>query len=213
MIETSSIFLVIFLTALGLLIVSLIMGVADVPLHGLDLHLHLGHGPDGVHAGPHLGSHGLDAHAGSHGAGGAMSPFNLATVLAFATWFGGAGYILAGHLALGTLLALVLAAGVGLVGAGIVFVVLARVLLPGQTPYLSSEDFRLEGMVGRLAVGIREGGTGELVYSQNGRRFVASAKSEDGRAISSGTEVVVVRREEGIVYVQTFEQFLKEEGA
>ena len=80
-----------------------------------------------------------------------------------------------------TVLALVLAALVGLIGAALVFTFMVRVLLPGQTPYLSADDFDLPGTIGRLSVGIRAGGTGEIVYSQGGSRRVASARSKEAR--------------------------------
>src|SRR5438045_734773 len=82
--------------------------------------------------------------------------------------------------------------------------------LPGQTPYLAAEDFELTGTVGRLSTGIRAGGTGEMVYSKAGTRRVASARSEDGRSLERGDEVVIVRSERGVAYVQTFEEFMKE---
>ena len=51
-----------------------------------------------------------------------------------------------------------------------------------------------------------------MVYSKAGTRRVASARSEDGRSLERGDEVVIVRSERGVAYVQTFEEFMKEEG-
>jgi hypothetical protein len=53
-----------------------------------------------------------------------------------------------------------------------------------------------------LSIPIRAGGTGELIYSQEGTRRVAGARSEDGTAIPKGVEVMVTRYEKGIAYVQ-----------
>ena len=50
-----------------------------------------------------------------------------------------------------------------------------------------------------------------MVYSKGGTRRVASARSEDGRAIERGTEVVIVRAERAVAYVQPFEDFMKGE--
>lgn len=213
MLDASVIFLILFLTSLGLTVVSFALGVANLGPHDIG-HLHphfdvghghfdLGHGHGGLPDVPHGGMHGA-ADAG-------ISPFNVATMLAFFTWFGGAGYLLTGHLSVGVVLSIGLAAGVGLVGAGIVFTFLTRVLIPGQTPYLKGEDYELDGAIGRLSVGIRPGGTGELVYSQAGTRRVVSARSEDGDPIPRGAEVVVVRHEAGVAYVQTFEELLEDE--
>ena len=54
---------------------------------------------------------------------------------------------------------------------------------------------------------IRAGGTGELIYSQEGTRRVAGARSEDGAAIPKGAEVVVTRYEKGIAYVRAVGRF------
>lgn len=214
MLDASVIFLILFLTSLGLTVVSFALGVADVSPHDIG-HLHphvdLGHGHGGHGGLPEVHHGGIQAPHDGGTAG--ISPFNVATMLAFFTWFGGAGYLLTGHLSIGVVLAIGLAAGVGFAGAGIVFAFLTRVLIPGQTPYLRGEDYELDGAIGRLSVGIRAGGTGELVYSQAGTRRVVSARSDDGDPIPRGAEVVVVRHEGGVAYVQTFQELLEEEQA
>jgi len=58
------------------------------------------------------------------------------------------------------------------------------------------------GAFGRLSIPIRAGGTGELIYSQQGTRRVTGARSEDGAAIPKGAEVLVVRYERGIAFVR-----------
>jgi hypothetical protein len=63
------------------------------------------------------------------------------------------------------------------------------------------------GVLGRLNIPIRPGGTGEMIYSQGGTRRVAGARSEDGAAIPKGAEVVVTRYEKGIAFVRPWEEF------
>jgi hypothetical protein len=58
------------------------------------------------------------------------------------------------------------------------------------------------GAFGRLSIPIRPGGTGELIYSQQGTRRVTGARSEDGSPIPKGAEVLVVRYERGIAFVR-----------
>ena len=41
-----------------------------------------------------------------------------------------------------------------------------------------------------------------MIYSQEGTRRAAAARSEDGIAIPKGTEVMVTRYEKGIAYVR-----------
>jgi hypothetical protein len=67
-------------------------------------------------------------------------------------------------------------------------------------------DYEMVGVLGRLCVSIRAGGTGEILYSQAGTRRVCGARSEDGSAIAKGTEVVVTRYEKGIAYVRLWSE-------
>jgi membrane protein implicated in regulation of membrane protease activity len=212
--DVSSTFLLIFIVALGLTLVTFVLGVTDVglPGHGAgggDLSVPDTGGLDG--AADVMGHGAGGGHGLGHDAAGGASPFNMATMLAFLTWFGGAGYLLTEHFGVGTIAALIFSAGIGVIGGAIVFFFLARVLLRGQTPYLRSEDYSLEGTIGRLSVGIRSGRTGEVVYSKAGTRRVASARSADGEDIAQGAEVVVISQEGGIAYVRRFEELLAEE--
>lgn len=157
------------------------------------LHLHL---PRGLHS-----------HA-AHGAGGKgfqASPINFGTIAAFLAWFGGTGYLLSRYSSIWALLALSLAVASGLIGAAIVFWFLFKILLKHDRD-LDPADFEMVGVLGRLSSTVREGGTGEMIFSQDGVRHAASARSEDGRPIAKGVEVVVTRYERGIAYVRTWEE-------
>jgi membrane protein implicated in regulation of membrane protease activity len=158
------------------------------------------------HAPLHL--RGGAAHARGHAVDESISPLNMSTIMAFVTWFSGVGYILTGWEGVSTPIASAVATVFGFVGAGIVFLVLVRVLLPGQSAYLSPDDYELEGTIGRLITSIRPGGTGEFVFSKAGSRRVASARSTSASGIERDTEVVVVRQDKGIVYVEPFTELL-----
>ena len=67
---------------------------------------------------------------------------------------------------------------------------------------LDPADYDMVGVLGKLSIPIRKGGTGELIYSQEGTRRVTGARSEDGLAIPKGAEVMVTRYEKGIAYVK-----------
>src|SRR5438128_1051343 len=103
--------------------------------HGGTSHVGAVHasGPHGgvLHAGGHAAPTGA-AHGGAgHGADvdEGISPFNMATILAFFTWFGGIGYVLSAYLGLLTILALLGASVGGLLGASVVFLFLARLIV------------------------------------------------------------------------------------
>ena len=71
---------------------------------------------------------------------------------------------------------------------------------------LDPSDYDMVGVLGRISSSIAAGGTGEIVYSQEGTRHTCGARSEDGGAITKGSEVVVTRYERGIAYVRRWEE-------
>ncbi|MGC2449149.1 MAG: hypothetical protein WA477_15985 [Candidatus Sulfotelmatobacter sp.] len=169
-------------------------------------HLPVSQGP--VTQGSSTGGHAPAAQAGggNHAARGAsVSPFNPPSIAAFLAWFGGAGYLLTRFSALWVGLALSLSVIAGLVGGTIIFLFLTKILMSDQE-YLDPADFYMVGVLGKLSCPIREGGTGELIYSQMGTRRVCGARSEEGIAVAKGTEVVVTRYEKGIAYVRLWSE-------
>ena len=66
------------------------------------------------------------------------------------------------------------------------------------------------GAVGKINIAIRPGGTGEILYVQGGTRRSAGARSENGKPLEKGAEVVITRFERGIAYVRPWDEFTKE---
>ena len=155
------------------------------------------------HAGPYAG-HDFSAHAHTTGHAN-VSPVNLLTLSAFVTWFGGTGYLLTRYYGIFGVLAAGFSTLSGLAGAGVVFWFMAKVLLASDEQE-NLGDYQMLGALGRISSEIREQGTGEIVFSQGGMRHVAGARSEDGRAIPRGSEVIVTRYEKGIAYVRRWEE-------
>ena len=184
----SAFYLICFLVGFGMSALSLLSG--SVHLH--IPHLHFDHG---VHLG-HMHGHG----GGHDGA----SWFNLGTMAAFLAWFGGTGYLLDHYYGVWFVVALGVATLSGLGGASVVFWFLAKVLMRHEEA-LDPADYDMVGVLGRMSIPIRPGGTGELIYSQQGTRHVTGARSEDGTAIPKGAEVMVTRYEKGIAYVRPWD--------
>jgi len=155
--------------------------------------LHFGHMP--VHG--HFPGH-------ARPGGGSLSAINGFTLPAFLCWFGGAGYLLRNYSPLAMPLALLGAVVAGLVGAGMLYVLLFKLLLPRER-VLSPEDTRMDGVIARVSDEIRAGGIGEILFSQTGALRGTAAKSESGEPIARGTEVVVLRYAKGIAYVSPLE--------
>lgn len=175
-------------------------------------HIHVPGGHDGshVHSGfVHTGhAHGGHCHghaAAGHATQGApvkgtMSKLNFSTLTAFLAWFGGSGYLLQRYTSLWTLFGLAIAAASGLAGAGAVFWFLAKLMERDRT--LDPADFDMIGVLGRVSCTVYQGGTGELIFVQNGIRRSSPARSEDGAEIPKGEEVVVTKYERGVSYVR-----------
>lgn len=199
-------YLICFVVGFVLSALSFFSGVLHLPHF-----LHLPHHGGGLHLG---GGHAGGVHAGgvAHGTAASsysMSPLNFPTLLIFLVWFGGTGYLLTHYGHGWGLLGLLLSIVVGLAGAAIVFWFLARVLVkPDEN--LDPADYVMVGTLGKLTVGVREKGTGEIVYVQGGTRKSAAARSEDGRPIEKGTEVVITQFAKGIAYVRRWDELAGE---
>lgn len=188
-----------FLFGLVFSTLSLIIGAADVGVG------HFGHGEFG-----HAGHGGHSGHGGGHDADH-VAPLSIATVLAFLTWFGGAGYFFRNGVAWSVWASLLGAIVLGFVGGGLIYQLLT-VVRRGER-VLDPEQERIVGALGRITSSIREGGTGEITYELRGVRQVSAARSASGGAIGRGDEVVVLRYERGIAFVAPFNELYDEQPA
>lgn len=189
-------YLVCFVVGLFLSVVIFLTG-GLLPHFHFHFHSHVGHAP--VAHGPAHGHHPDQ-----------LSPLNLLTLTAFLSWFGGTGYLLARHSTLWFFTSLVLSLLSGTGGAALIYLFLTRVL-SSPDEALDPADFEMIGVLGKLSVRIREGGTGEMIYSQAGTRRVCAARCERGAAILKGAEVVVTRYERGIAYVRPWSEISGED--
>jgi hypothetical protein len=188
-------------------------GAGHIPVSG---HVQVGSGHAvGAHA------HAVAGHPVSAGAARgpvraatdlSISPFNFVTFTAFLAWFGGTGYLLTRYSRLWFVMGLGIALISGLAGGGIVFLFLSKVLT-SEEENMDPADYEMVGVLGRTSIPIREGGTGEIIYSQAGTRRTCGARSEQGIAVEKGSEVVVTRYEKGIAYVRLWTELSGEEEA
>jgi membrane protein implicated in regulation of membrane protease activity len=196
-------YLAVFIIGFALTAVSFLTGLAA---HSFG---HLGDPGHGGHVGHGAG---VGEPGGAHGAIQGVPLLNFGTVTAFMTWFGGIGFLLAAYSPVVGVATVVLAIAGGLVGGGIIFVFMAKVLAPDQIP-LDPADYHLPGTLGRVTVTVPRNGTGEMVYTQAGTRKTVAARGADGEEIAKGTEVVVLRFERGIAYARPWDQVAEERGS
>ncbi|MHC1728339.1 MAG: NfeD family protein [Syntrophobacteraceae bacterium] len=189
----SDFYLICFIVGFSFSMLSLLAG-------GLHLDAHLPHWIDFAHH--DFGSHGDAGH------GDSASFFNLPTMMTFFAWFGGIGYLLTHVYGFWFLHTLGIALAGGVVGASLVFLFLAKVLM-AHDHTMNPADYRIEGTPGTVSSAIRPGGTGEIVFSLGGARKFCSARSDDGTAIDKGTEIIIVRYDKGIAYVYPWERMIE----
>jgi membrane-bound ClpP family serine protease len=183
---------------LGCFVIGFVLSAMSFAFGIIDMHIHF---PWETH----IDVGGVEP-AHMHGFG----PINFATVTAFVAWFGGAGYLLTTQFRWLTGPALVAAIPIGFAGSTIVFLVMAKVL---WSPHENMQmvDYHMIGVLGRLTQPIREGGIGELVYTQGGTRKSCGARSDGGHPIEKGAEVVVTAYERGIATVRRWSELASED--
>jgi len=209
-------YLVCFLVGVTLTVLAFLGGGWHVPhvnVHTPTIHVHTPHVhvplPHGGHvAAPHAAA---GPHAGS--AQGAEMPFlNFGTIAAFLVWFGGSGYLLTRYSTLVVSVILLAAVVIGLIGANIIFWFVAKLLMKHDRE-LDPADYERVGVLGRITSPVREGGTGEMIFSQEGTRNTCGVRSEAGEALAKGTEVIITRYEHGIAYVRRWDEMANEKDA
>jgi len=181
---------------LGCFIVGFALSVLSFASNAVGVHFH-------VHVPFMHDIHGAHLHLGQAPSSG-VSFINFPTMMVFLAWFGGTGYLLTSEFRWLAVPALGVATLAGLAGSAIIFWLMARVL---WSPHenMQSVDYQMVGVLGQVSRAIREGGTGELVYSRGGARHSCAVRSADGTPIDKGAEVVVTVYERGIAYVRRWD--------
>jgi membrane protein implicated in regulation of membrane protease activity len=174
----------------------------------------------GFHFGHHVGASGHAAHvhlhpvhAGRSSAGSRCAPgthggwfqhfLSFHTLAIFLAWMGGCGYLMMRHTRFGLLLVLSVSTVVGLAGGAALAFILR--FLHGREFAMHPADYDMVGVLGRISSPIRQGGTGEMIFTRDGARKLAYVRSEAGNAIERDQEVVVTSYQGGIAYVRTWD--------
>jgi hypothetical protein len=187
----TTLFVVCFIAGLGLSVVSFVSGLQHVTLF------------DNIFHGHHSIQLPKAIRGGSLKRGRSTSSVNAAAITAFLTWFGGGGLLLERLTPLVPALIVGGSAVVGLFGASLINSFIGALARHETT----AQSLSMIGVIGRTVVPIRAGdGTGEIVFTHAGTRRVAGARSDSGKDVPKGTEVIVTRYEKGIAYVATWDE-------
>lgn len=138
--------------------------------------------------------------------GTARMALTAPTAGAFATILGITGYLLWRYSALPAWLQLAIALGAAVFAT----VVAARAVSHWATQAAEhdvvDERYLLQGHPAQVVQPISTDARGEISYDVGGKRYTVPAEGLDGTALTSGTEVVIDRVEDGVAYVEPWIQ-------
>ncbi|WP_413380279.1 NfeD family protein [Alkalihalobacillus sp. 1P02AB] len=125
--------------------------------------------------------------------------FNPVLVLSFLTFFCASGYLLE-FLPINSFVIIAISIGVALLLVTLLNVFILVPLSNAEATLGYSED-DLRGRIAEVIISIPEDGFGEIMIRDHSGHISRSAKSFEGPAIASGTEVIVIDIQAGILYV------------
>jgi membrane protein implicated in regulation of membrane protease activity len=202
-------YLICFVVGFAFTALSFLSGTLHFHFHLPHGHLHLGGGA-GHGAGHGAAHHGGGAKAStSHGSN--FPFFNPMSIAVFLAWFGGTGYLLVHLRHVWAFAGLAFATLAGLAGAGLVFLFVAKFLMARDFT-LDPADFDMIGVLGKVSGTIRHGGTGEIIFEQQGIRKACAARGDAAEDFQRDEEVVVTRYEHGVAYVRRWNELAEKAG-
>lgn len=193
--DINSVFLLVFFIGFFFALLSLVLSSIGGDFgHG---HVDVG----GHHGGDILGHGDVVSGEQTSGASVHFSPFSPQVIAAFATGFGGGGYIVSRSTELPPIACLGIAMGSGFFVAFLVFVLISKLFIKAQ----ASSEPRTNELIGTTAevtIGIPKNGTGEVGYTTMGTRYTAPAVAISGEEIPSRTLVLIQRITAGLFHVE-----------
>lgn len=136
--------------------------------------------------------------------------FNLPTAGAAAALFGIVGYPLAKYSSLGIAAMLAIAGASALAAAVGMVALIAGWAVPSAALHVDDPRFALQGHPARVSQSISGEHAGEILFEHDGERQQLRAVGLEGATITTGTEVVIERIEDGIAYVELWSNIERE---
>ena len=223
----SYVFLACFLFSALFLIISTVLGIGHGHIgiggHALHLpHLGSGHAVPAAHVAAAATPHAVAAHGetSATSATSGVTPMaslrslflgslNLYSVLLLLLIFGLLGYLLHNFTNFGAEISFILALVTGIGGALLATSLLSSLFFDREFGVLGADSSQLEGRLGKTSMSIRANGIGEVLYTTaQGSRQSIGARSVDGEAIPTDTDIVILGVSEGIASIQTWDRFI-----
>lgn len=132
--------------------------------------------------------------------------FTAPTVGAFATILGISGYLMWRYSSWSTQVQLVVAFIAAALGTVVATRFVAKWAKQAATHDVVDERYLLQGHPAQVVSSIIGSQHGEIAYVVGGTRYASAALSLDGNPVTSGTEVVIDRVEDGVAYVEPWVQ-------
>lgn len=145
----------------------------------------------------------------AHPAGERSFRLSPPIVVAFALVFGVVGYILTQRQVGSPALRFVLSVILGGVSASVAAQLVRRWWTVTPEHDVDDERYVLQGHLARVTKAIRSDVDGEVTFEIGEQRRVLKARGVDATALSTGTEVVIERIEDDIVYVESWAEVEK----
>ena len=122
--------------------------------------------------------------------------------VAFLIMFGIAGYLVVRYSVLSAVIAVSIAAGIGVVWA--ILVTRVAIVMARVVPNHEVEDpaSAVQGRIGIVTVSVDPGDEGAVAYETGHGRITVPARAVDGQAIEAGTEVCIERMDNGVAFVE-----------
>ena len=129
---------------------------------------------------------------------------NVPAITGFLVVFGAVGYPVMRRTTLGPGAVLLIAAASGALGAVAAVLLVAKWAVPSAREDVVDERYLLQGHFARVTAPVSAERQGEVAYEIEGRHFTARAASLDGSPLAAGTDVVIERIENGVVWVEAW---------
>lgn len=148
--------------------------------------------------------YGVERPREDHPAGERSFRLSPTVLVAFLSVFGITGYILLRQASVSAPVVVAIAAIAGIVASFITAYFVKRWWVITPEHDVDDERYVLQGHIARVTKSIHGDVEGEVTYELGSERFIRRARAFDDGALPAGTEVVIERIEDDVVYVEAW---------